>query len=147
MIRLMMQEDVPAVMAIENQAYEFPWTEGIFYDCLRVGYPGWVLEKDNQMIGYAMVSHGAGESHLLNLCITPAQQGKGYARQLLMGVMKNMCKLDCERMFLEVRESNQRAIDLYLRSGFKVIGRRKNYYPAGERREDALVLVFDLTSL
>ena len=147
MIRLMMQDDVPAVMDIELEAYPFPWTTGIFRDCLRVGYPGWVLEREGDIIGYVMISMGAGESHLLNLCIAPDFQGQGLALGLLQQVMENVRTLECTRMFLEVRESNARAINLYQRFGFEEIGRRKDYYPAGEGREDARVFVFDLAEL
>lgn len=144
MIRFMRLDDIPAVMEIEKQAYPFPWTAGIFQDCLSVGYPGWVLEVHGEMVGYAMVSFGAGESHLLNLCVTPAEQGKGYASQLLDRVKAGVKKLGADKIILEVRESNQRAVELYRRTGFKEIGRRKNYYPAENGREDALVLCFDI---
>lgn len=147
MIRFMVHDDVPAVMDIELEAYPFPWTSGIFRDCLRVGYPGWVYEKEGAIAAYAICSHGAGESHLLNLCVKPSLQGKGLALTLLEQVVRDVRKLDCDRMFLEVRESNVRAIELYLRFGFLEMGRRKSYYPAEDGREDARVLMYDLTSM
>lgn len=134
-------DDVPAVMEVEQRAYPFPWSPGIFRDCLKVGYPGWVLEDSGEIIGYAMVSFGAGESHLLNLCVTPSEQGKGYARQLLDCIKDGVTKLGADKIILEVRQSNTRAIGLYEKYGFKEVGRRKNYYPAANGREDAIVLV------
>lgn len=141
----MTQEDVPAIMSIELAAYPFPWTVGIFRDCLRVGYPGWVLERDGVIVAYAVASHGAGEGHLLNLCVTPALQRQGLALVLLERVVRDVRTLECNQLFLEVRESNLSAIKLYLRFGFSEIGRRRKYYPAENGREDAMVLMYDLT--
>jgi len=138
-------EDVRSVVAIEHLMYPFPWTEGIFRDCLSVGCQGFVVELDGKLVGYVVLSSGAGEAHILNLCIDAPFGGKGYGRYLLGHCLDVISRQDVARVLLEVRASNYVAIALYRSMGFKQVGRRRNYYPdAGGRREDALVLAFDM---
>lgn len=138
--RPMTDADVEAVFAIEALAYPFPWTEGIFHDCLRVGYCCWVLEEDGTIIGYGIMSVGAGESHILNICVHPEHQRRGYATLLMRHLMHIAKRHHAELSLLEVRRSNIAALSLYAHLGFKEIGVRKDYYPAPGGREDALVL-------
>lgn len=139
-IRRMVEEDIDAVMEIERRAYPFPWTPGIFRDCLRVGYNAWVYVQKEQILGYALMSCGGGEAHLLNICVDPEYQGTGLGRTLLQHVLRHAGRLGADQLFLEVRPSNTRALGLYEDAGFIEIGRRKGYYPAERGREDALVL-------
>ncbi|MGF1642556.1 MAG: ribosomal protein S18-alanine N-acetyltransferase [Thiotrichales bacterium] len=143
-IRSMARDDVAPVAAIERAAYAFPWTQGIFEDCLRVGYPSWVCENGHGIRGYALMSVGAGESHLLNLCVHPRQQRLGLGALMLEHVLTHAQVLGAQMLFLEVRPSNHAAQNLYLRYGFNEIGRRRNYYPAVNGREDALVMAKQL---
>jgi ribosomal-protein-alanine N-acetyltransferase len=142
--RLMKQEDVEAIMEIEVRSYPHPWTGVIFRDCLRAGYPGIIASSDGQMIGYAMLSVAVGESHLLNLCVAPEYQGRGFGRQLLHRVFIEAARKGAQVMFLEVRASNSVAQSLYLDSGFNQIGMRRGYYPDDEGREDALIFARQL---
>lgn len=139
-IRPMTEEDIELVMAIEEQAYEFPWTKTIFQDCLGVGYCCWVMERDDMFVGYGVMSVAVGESHILNLCIHPDYQSIGLGRMLLKHLLELAQEHYANMTFLEVRPSNFNAIKLYLDSGFNEIGVRRNYYPAKMGREDALVL-------
>lgn len=143
-LRPMREEDLDDVMRIELRAYPFPWTAGIFRDCLRAGYPSWVLQSDMYTIGYAVLSVAAGEAHLLNLCVAPEQQGRGHGRRLLRGIERVARGQGARRVFLEVRPSNPPAIALYHGEGFNEIGRRPRYYPAHEGREDAIVMAKEL---
>ncbi|MES9960377.1 MAG: ribosomal protein S18-alanine N-acetyltransferase [Sedimenticola sp.] len=143
-IRPMKTADVEAVMAVEELAYEFPWTEGIFRDCLRVGYLCWVCVLDKRVIGYAIMSVAAGEAHILNICIHPEMQGKGLGRRLMHRFITLARERTADTIFLEVRSSNQAAIHLYDTLGFNEVGRRRGYYPAPEGREDAIVLALSL---
>ncbi|MBS7457795.1 ribosomal protein S18-alanine N-acetyltransferase [Coralloluteibacterium stylophorae] len=143
-LRPMREGDLATVNAIEQRAYPFPWTLGIFRDCLRSGYACWVLERDRHVIGYSVLSVAAGEAHLLNLCVAPEVQSRGLGRRLLMRMIDVARGLRAERIFLEVRPSNPHAIALYHDTGFNEIGRRRGYYPAPGGREDALVLAFEL---
>lgn len=139
-LRRMEGKDVDAVMVIELKAYEFPWTEGIFRDCMRVGYCCRVLEKAGEMIGYAVMSLGAGETHVLNLCVRPDERGQGHGYTLLNDLIEQAHHWGAEMMFLEVRPSNTAARALYNRLNFNEVGLRAGYYPARIGREDALIL-------
>ena len=143
-LRSMQESDLDVVMAIEQRAYPFPWTRGIFRDCLAAGYPAWVLQEHGLAIGYAVVSLAADEAHILNICVAPERQGRGHGRQLLRSLVKMARDRDAARIFLEVRPSNPNAIALYHDEGFNEIGRRPRYYPAREGREDALVMAMEL---
>lgn len=140
LIRDMTHEDVPAVIALELTAYTFPWSDGIFRDCLRVGYVCCVVELDDILIGYAVMSTGAGEAHVLNLCIAEAYRGKGIGGQLLAHLLEFARSLGVHEAFLEVRPTNTAAIRLYQSQGFAQIGMRRGYYQAVGGREDAVVL-------
>ncbi len=143
-LRPMRPEDVAEVSRIESSAYEFPWTEGIFRDCLRAGYGCWVLALDAEIAGYGVLSVAAGEAHLLNVCVAPRLQGEGHGRRLMKRLIDLARWHQAQRIFLEVRPSNPRAIRLYHDLGFNEIGRRPNYYPARQGREDALVFALEL---
>ena len=146
-LRPMRREDLTAVAQIEARAYEFPWTLGIFRDCLNAGYACWVLEQQGRMIGYGVLSVAAEEAHVLNVCVAPAEQCCGHGRRLLRRLVDLARWHGARRVFLEVRPSNVRAVAIYRRAGFVEIGRRPNYYPARRVREDAIVMAFDLLPL
>lgn len=143
-MRPMRQADVEAVVAIEQRAYPFPWTAGIFRDCLRAGHHCWVLEAGGSIIGYGVLSAAAGEAHILNVCIDPDRQGAGLGRRLLRRLVDLARWHHAEQVFLEVRPSNPKAIALYRSEGFNEIGTRPNYYPAAKGREDAIVMAMAL---
>jgi ribosomal-protein-alanine N-acetyltransferase len=143
-LRDMLEADVPAVMAIERMAYEFPWTEGILRDCLRFGYLCKLYENDFGVLGYGVLSVAAGECHFLNICIAPEHQQQGHGARLLARLLDVARRAGAKNVLLEVRVSNAAAFRLYHRMGFNEIGQRKNYYPAKQGREDALVLAREL---
>lgn len=143
-LRPMRASDLEAVMEIERRAYPFPWTQGIFRDCLQAGYPSWVLLDGERIIGYGVVSIAAGEAHILNVCVAPERQGRGHGRRLLRALVRIVRGHNAERLYLEVRPSNPTAIALYHDEGFNEIGRRPRYYPAKDGREDAIVMAMEL---
>jgi len=143
-LRPMRETDLVAVQAVEERAYEFPWTLGIFRDCLRADYPAWVLVEHDEVIGYFLLSIAAGEAHVLNVCVAPEHQGHGHGRRLMRTIMQLARGRGVQRVFLEVRPSNTGAIALYDSEGFNEIGRRPRYYPAKNGREDALVMALEL---
>ena len=143
-MRPMRVDDLESVLDIELRAYPFPWTRGIFHDCLRAGYPAWVLEQNHAVIGYGMLNIGADEAHVLNVCTAPEVQGQGHGRRLLRSLLKAARNRGAQRVFLEVRPSNTIAIALYDSEGFNEIGRRPRYYPAKGGREDAIVMAKEL---
>lgn len=143
-LRSMSREDLVQVAAIEQSAYEFCWTPGIFRDCLRAGHAGWVLARGGEVMGYGVLSTGAGEAHVLNVCVAPRYQGQGHGRRILKRLLDTARWYGVERVFLEVRPSNAKAQALYESSGFNVVGRRPRYYPARNGREDAIIMAMDL---
>ena len=143
-LRLMVDADVPAIMAIEERAYPFPWTAGIFRDCMGAGYSCYVLERKAEIMAYAVMSVAVKEAHILNICVSPDVRGAGYGRALMDRLIALARQLDANMMFLEVRPSNTAALRLYDKLGFNEIGVRRNYYPAAEGREDALILAKQL---
>lgn len=143
-LRPMTVDDLDRVMEIEPRAYTFPWSEGIFRDCLRVGYCCWCCEENDALLGYGVMSVAAGESHILNLTVRPESQRKGIGQRLLKNFIRLARRHRADTLMLEVRPSNLPAIRLYESMGFNEIGRRHNYYPASNGREDALVLALSL---
>ena len=138
-LRPMAEADLPAVVAIENAIYDFPWTQGNFRDSLAAGYSCWMYERDGEPIGYAVLMLAADEAHLLNFSIAAAWQRQGHGGQLLQRLRAAARELGARLIFLEVRPSNAAALRLYERHGFQRVGLRREYYPARAGREDALI--------
>jgi ribosomal-protein-alanine N-acetyltransferase len=143
-IRPLMVADLDAVEAIERGIYEFPWTLGNFRDSIAAGYSCWALHDAHGLIGYAVVMLGADEAHLLNLSIAAPCQRRGHASRLLEHLMAVARDYGARVLFLEVRPSNEGARRLYARYGFRQVGTRRDYYPARDGREDALLLALTL---
>ena len=139
-IRAMHELDLPVVAAIERTAYQFPWSEGIFRDCLRVGYVCRVVDVAGDLGGYGIMSVGAGEAHILNVCIRDEFRSRGFARRILLYLLECARAAEMQEAFLEVRPSNLAAIRLYQSLGFEQVGVRRAYYQATAGREDAAVL-------
>src|SRR5580765_9122507 len=111
-LRPMTEADVAAVVAIERNVYPFPWTDGIFSDCLRVGYHCTVLELDYLLVGYGIIASGAGEAHLLNVCVRQEFRNRGFGRALLANLLTLAAKAGAAVVYLEVRPANTSAIRL-----------------------------------
>ena len=139
-LRAMQETDVAAVVEIEQRVYPFPWTEGIFSDCLRVGYHCAVLELDVITVGYGIIASGAGEAHLLNVCVREEFRNRGFGRALMAHLLALAAGAGAAVVFLEVRPANTAAVRLYETLGFRQIGVRRGYYQGVSGREDALVM-------
>lgn len=142
--RAMRYADLPQVLAIETNAYPFPWTENIFRDCIRIGYRCRLLEVDGVIEAYGVLSVGVNEAHVLNLCVRVESQGRGLARRMLKHLLEVARVNRAQTIFLEVRPSNATALNLYRSMGFCEIGLRRGYYPNTKGREDALVMAMSL---
>jgi len=138
-IRPMAEADVASVVAIELVSYRFPWSEGIFRDCLKVGYMCRAVVVYGAVAGYGIVSTGAGEGHILNLCIREDLRCRGIGAHLLEDLLQRAAAANVEYAYLEVRPSNTAAIRLYKAFAFEHIGARRGYYQAPGGREDAAV--------
>ncbi|MEM7612559.1 MAG: ribosomal protein S18-alanine N-acetyltransferase [Pseudomonadota bacterium] len=144
-MRSMTHEDLEAVSRIERQSYGYPWSDGIFRDCLLAGYQCWLLEQNGEIRAYGISSVAAGEAHILNVCVAPAFRRRGYGLALLTKLIDRARRARVKRVLLEVRPSNLAATQMYKGLGFTTIGRRPEYYKAANNtREDALVLALTL---
>ena len=138
--RPMRDEDLSQVLESERQSYPHPWTQLIFGDCLHAGYSCWVCGRHGVVEAYGILSIAAGESHLLNICVRPESRQQGIGRKMLRHLISIARRHEAEVIFLEVRPSNTSARALYEDEGFNELGNRRDYYPAGKGREDALIL-------
>lgn len=140
-LRDMTEADLDAVLTIERAVHVHPWTLGNFSDALRSRYQCKVYESVAQeLIGYAVMMLAVDEAELLDIAIAASQQRKGQGRKLLNEMLALARHHEMRRMVLEVRASNVSAIALYRSAGFSDIGLRRDYYPAGSGREDAILM-------
>ena len=138
--RPMCEKDIDQILRIERAAYPYPWTLGNFRDCLASGYACWTGEIEGELAGYWLMMLAAGEGHILNCCIAPNWQRRGFGHQLMQHLLAVAAGHQARELFLEVRLSNAAAIRLYEREGFEAIAQRRGYYPADQGREDALIM-------
>lgn len=139
-VRTMMPADLVHVTDIERRSYEFPWSHGVFRDCLLAAYTCVALERGDDIVGYCILSVAAGEAHILNLCVDPDYLKLGYGDFLLEDILARAKDVEVKQVFLEVRPSNVAALSLYRKKGFRQIAERPAYYLARGGREDAVVL-------
>ncbi|MCX7552467.1 ribosomal protein S18-alanine N-acetyltransferase [Marinicella sp. S1101] len=141
-------DDWPQIMAIENQTYPNPWPLKVMQDCQQAGYQcikGTVSTKPNEIACYAFLMIGFEESNLLNISVNPVLQRQNIASQLLQRLLLISRINHAKNIWLEVRASNQAAINLYEKFHFKQIGTRKHYYQyidaSGQKiKEHALIM-------
>ena len=138
-IRDMEHDDLATVSDIERRSYEFPWSHGVFRDCLLAGYQSIVLVREDRVAGYGILSVAAGEAHILNLCVDPAHRAHGYGEMLLDALLGVARDSDVEEIFLEVRPSNETAMALYRKKGFHQIAN-----PGGDLAIHLEIVPFDL---
>lgn len=139
-LRDMTEADLDAVLRIERGVHTHPWTPGNFTDALRSKYVCKVYESKQEMLGYAVLMLAVDEAELLDIAIDKQYQRHGWGRKLLEEMMALARRHDMRRMVLEVRASNAAAIGLYRKAGFADIGLRRDYYPAQNGREDAILM-------
>jgi len=144
-IRLLEADDIPIVAALAKKNMIYPWSEQVFQDCMKADYHAWVICDADEVFGFVIVLNQLNECQLLNVCIDQQYQRAGYARQLLHYLFDEIRSHGLHRISLEVRRSNSAAIALYYAMGFIDVGLRKNYYPADLGREDALIMMLELS--
>jgi ribosomal-protein-alanine N-acetyltransferase len=138
-------DDLDAVMAIEQTAYSHPWSRGNFRDSLNPLFDAQCLWLNGELLGYFLTMRGFEEMHLLNITVAPAHQGQGWGHMMLDALSLLSRHAGAQWLWLEVRQSNRRALQVYERYGFKQISIRKDYYPAGrQQREHAVVMSLKL---
>lgn len=133
--------DLERIVAVEQTAYSHPWTLGNFKDALTAGYAAFKLEAGEHLVGYLVAMQVIDEVHLLNITVAPAFQKQGWAHAMLQYLSLWSLQKNANCLWLEVRQSNERALKLYQAFGFEQVGLRKDYYPAGRTtRESAVVM-------
>jgi len=142
-LRLLTADDLAQVMALEHSAHSHPWRQSSFEDCLSGRQKCWLAEYKTQLVGYVVVTHGGGDAELLNISVSPKFQRKGIGSCLLQHAIETV-RGYADMLFLEVRVSNKKAIELYSKEGFFELGHRKNYYPTLNGHEDALLMATQL---
>ena len=144
-LRTMTADDLEAVMAIEQSAYSHPWSRGNFRDSLNPLFDAHCLWLEGELLGYFLAMHGVEEMHLLNITVAPARQGQGWGHMMLDALSLLSRSQGAQWLWLEVRQSNERALQVYERYGFRRVSIRKDYYPAGrQQREHAVVMSLKL---
>ena len=144
-LRTMTPEDLDAVMAIEQAVYSHPWSRGNFRDSLNPLFDAHCLWLDGELLGYFLAMHGVEEMHLLNITVAPSRQGQGWGHMMLDALSLLSRSQGAQWLWLEVRQSNERALQVYERYGFRQVSIRKDYYPAGRlQREHAVVMSLKL---
>ncbi len=124
-------EDLNQIMLIEQQIYPNPWSTKVMQDCIQAGYQciqGRIDEHPNDIACYALMMIGYEESNLLNIGVNPKFQRQSLASQMMQRLLLISRINHAKHMWLEARESNHAAINLYKKLGFQTIGLRKNYY-------------------
>lgn len=142
--RLMTEQDIPDVLAVEREAFTVPWTEEAFHNELKLNHFAhyMVMEYEGRTIGYAGMWTIVDEAHITNIALKEAYRGRKWGDRLLTELMKTAAYMGMEKITLEVRVSNHVAQRLYLKKGFRPAGIRKGYY--SDNHEDAMIMWADL---
>jgi len=144
-VETMTADDLPVVLTIERSCHIFPWRAQVLLDCLHMGHVCHVLKRHQQLLAYGIMSIGADECHILNLCVRKDCQGQGLGAAMLIDLLRTARAESVHTAFLEVRRSNKTAQGLYTKTGFNEIGVRRRYYATAKGREDAIVLAKELS--
>jgi ribosomal-protein-alanine N-acetyltransferase len=143
----MLDQHLDAVAALEHRAYPHPWQRRHFADCLGAGYQAQMLMVGDVMLGYFVAMKGVDEVHLLNLVVAPEHQRQGWAQVLLDALALWARGQGAQWLWLEARASNTRAVHVYKAHGYRLVGTRRQYYPAANgQREDAVVMSLKLVN-
>ncbi|WP_235941455.1 ribosomal protein S18-alanine N-acetyltransferase [Paenibacillus puerhi] len=137
-------EDIPAICHIEKESFTTPWTAAAFQNELTnnqfANYI--VLEYEGKIAGYGGMWLIMEEAHVTNIAIGAAYRGRKLGDRLLTEMQRTAGSLGAQRMTLEVRPSNEVALGLYAKKGFRSVGVRRGYYT--DNQEDALIMWADL---
>ncbi|NJD55763.1 MAG: ribosomal-protein-alanine N-acetyltransferase [Nitrospirae bacterium] len=139
----MLPEDVPEVLAIEQVAFTTPWSGTLFMNEIYkpLSLPK-VARAGGRIVGYICANQVLDEGHILNVTVHPEHRGQGMAREMVRHIVGLLEERSCSVIYLEVRVSNEAALRMYERAGFRMITVRKRYYTSPE--EDAVIMALDL---
>ena len=148
LFRTAARDDIAQVLANETAAYPVPWGKQALLDSLDEQYRFFLVELDKRIIGHLIFQQVLDECHLLNICLHPRNQGQGLGKTVIEFWIDVCKEQQCRELFLEVRVSNQKAIQLYRKFGFSVVCERKEYYrDLGGKRENGLIMTRLLSTI
>lgn len=145
LIRRMTPQDVPAAVEIENKCFSMPWSEKSFLDSISREDTIFLVceeETENTIKGYIGMYLSFEEANITNVAVDPAFRKRGCGEALVLGAKDHAKKSAIEKIFLEVRVSNEAAISLYKKMEFENLGVRKKFYE--HPVEDAYIMCCDL---
>ncbi|MFO8059959.1 MAG: ribosomal protein S18-alanine N-acetyltransferase [Bacillota bacterium] len=139
-VRSMVTGDIPSVIRIERRCFPTPWSAKIFRTEIEDNaYADYIVALiGDEMVGYAGQWLYSYEAHVTNIAVTPARRGRHIGARLLLSLMQRAQLRGINRMTLEVRASNSKAMTFYRCYGFELRGVRHNYYT--DTHEDAMVM-------
>ena len=140
LIRPMHEPDLDSIVRLEKQCYSHPWPTWLFRGALRTGMSCWVMEANNETIGYGIVQIKNSWGHLMNICVAPRYRGMGLGKKMTLHLLSEARQHHAAISWLEVRPNNHVAIRLYKSLGFRKTKMRKNYYPSRRGRLPAIVM-------
>ena len=144
-IRRINYSEIPMVAGYEEKELSFPWSQQNLIDSYKKHSFYIMLDNQDSYIGHAIIQIIFDECHLYNVFIQRKKRQLGYGALFLDFIFKLAREKDIKTIFLEVRESNYKAINLYRKYLFKIINRRKKYYPSeGDIKEDAIIMSHEL---
>ena len=142
--RKMTPSAVPQVAAIEAQCFSLPWSEQGFLDSIaREDTIFMVTELDTKIAGYIGMYTSYGEGEITNVAVSNEYRKQGIGNALVEAMKSAGKENQLESILLEVRVSNERALSLYKRNGFKELGIRKNFYE--QPTEDAIIMSCEIS--
>ncbi|WP_075183089.1 ribosomal protein S18-alanine N-acetyltransferase [Pantoea sp. 1.19] len=143
-IVLLTAADLPQALAIEQRSHAFPWSANTFASNQGERFLNLACHQRGQLVAFAITQQVLDEATLFNIAVDPDYQRQGIARALLTELVSQLEARGVLTLWLEVRESNHRAIALYEAVGFNAVTVRKNYYPTTDGREHALIMALPL---
>lgn len=140
-IRWMIRRDMPEVLYIEQNSFEFPWSEDDFIRCLRQrNCIGMVAEQDERVVGFMIYELHKARLHVLNFAVAPQYRRLGVGKQMLAKLANKLSNQRRSRILLEVRETNLAAQLFFRKSGFRAVSVLRDYYE--DTTEDAYLMEF-----
>ena len=146
-LREAVEEDIPQILTIENEANPTPWSEKGLRSELNGKNKFWVLtddETDEKIYGFLLFSIVAEESHILEVAIDSKYRRKGIGRFILQRMISFVMKEGVESIYLEVRQSNSGGVEFYQNLGFVIVHKKVSYYSDGA---DAYSMIFRISSV
>ncbi len=126
---IMRVEDIEEVAEIEKAVFSMPWSKEAFEDTIQKDMTIYIVaKKQGKVAGYCGLWISFDEADIMNVAVDAKYRRQGIAQQMLLFLMEQAKEKGVEKFTLEVRESNQSAINLYEKLGFKSVGLRKNFY-------------------